>query len=90
MARVIFTQNLQRHVTCMPTDAPGRTVREVLDAIFALNERLRGYVVDDQGALRQHMIVFLNGEQIRDREGLSDSVAEGGEVYVLQALSGGA
>jgi hypothetical protein len=89
MARVVFTQNLQRHVDCPPADVPGSTLREVLDAVFAANARLRGYVLDEQGALRKHMIVFVDGVQVRDRDGLSDPVPPGGEVYVLQALSGG-
>jgi hypothetical protein len=67
----------------------GQTVREVLDAVFADNARARGYVLDDRGALRPHMTVFINGAPIRDSEGLSDLVPEGGEVYVFQALSGG-
>ena len=89
MPRVVFTQNIQRHVACPPADVPGGTVREVLDAAFAANPRARGYVLDEQGALRKHMLVFVGGEQVRDRAGLSDPVPAGGEVYVLQALSGG-
>ena len=89
MARVVFTSNLQRHVACPPADVAGRTVREVLDRVFAVNPRARGYVLDDQGAVRKHMIVFINGEQIRDGIHLSDPVPPDGEVYVMQALSGG-
>jgi hypothetical protein len=89
MARVVFTPNLQRHVTCPPADAPGGTLRTVLDAAFEANPQVRGYVLDEQGALRKHMIVFINGEQVRDRIDLSDSVPADGEVYVMQALSGG-
>ena len=61
----------------------------VLGAVFAQNPRLRGYVLDDQGALRRHMMVFVDGQQIRDREALSDAVGPASEVYVMQALSGG-
>ena len=89
MPRVVVTPNLQRHVACPPVEVPGGTVREVLCAAFAGNERARGYVLDEQGALRKHMIVFVNGEQVRDRAGLSDPVPADGEVYVMQALSGG-
>lgn len=89
MARVVFTANLERHLACPPMEAPGNTVREVLDRVFAANEPARGYVLDDQAALRKHMAVFVNGRQIRDRVGLSDPVAENAEIYVLQALSGG-
>jgi hypothetical protein len=89
MPRVVFTQNLQRHVECPETTAAGRTVREVLDAVFAANPRARGYVLDDQGELRRHMTVFVDGAVLRDRVRLSDPVAPDGEVYVMQALSGG-
>lgn len=89
MPRVVFTQNLQRHVTAPPAQVAGQTVREVLDAVFAHNPRARGYVLDEHGALRHHMIVFVNGSQIEDRVRLSDPVPADGEVYVLQALSGG-
>ncbi len=90
MARVIFTPNLQRHVATPPTDAPGTTVREVLAAVFAGNPRAAGYVLDEQGALRPHMTVFVDGEPVRDRTGLGDPVRADSTVYVMQALSGGA
>src|SRR5690606_30416383 len=71
MAHVSFTSNIQRHVECPPSEAPGRTVREVLDVVFAANPRARGYVLDDQGALRKHMVIFIDGDTIRDRRALS-------------------
>lgn len=89
MARVVFTQNLQRHVACPPTTVPGITVREVLDAVFADNARARSYVLDEQGALRKHMLIFVDNAMVRDRDHLSDAVAEHSEIYILQALSGG-
>lgn len=89
MARVTFTQNLQRHVSCPATEAAGATLREVLETAFAGNQRARAYVLDEQGALRRHMLVFINGRQAADRERLSDPVAADAEVYVMQALSGG-
>jgi molybdopterin synthase sulfur carrier subunit len=89
MARVSFTRNLQRHVRCPPTEAPGVTLREVLDAVFREQPRARTYVLDDQGALRRHMTIFVDGAQLVDRAGLSDPVGPSSEVHVMQALSGG-
>jgi sulfur-carrier protein len=89
MARVVFTPNLQRHVACPATEVPGRTVREVLDAVFAGNPQARGYVLDDQAALRKHMAIFIDGAPLRDRAGLSDAVRDSSQIYVMQALSGG-
>ena len=89
MPTVTFTPNIQRHVSCPATQVEGKTVRQVLDAVFEGNPQARGYVLDDQGAVRQHMVVFVDGLQIRDRQHLTDPVARDGEIYVAQALSGG-
>ena len=89
MVRVCFTANLQRHLNAPPQDVAGATVRQALDAVFAGNDRLRGYVLDEQGVVRKHMVIFVNGQPVRDRERLSDSVADGAEIFVMQALSGG-
>lgn len=89
MARVVFTTNLRRHVDCPTVDVSGGNVREVLDEVFALNEKLRHYVLDDQSALRKHMTILVDGARIKDRQGLSDTVTPLSEVYVLQSLSGG-
>ncbi|MBI2073019.1 MAG: MoaD/ThiS family protein [Gemmatimonadetes bacterium] len=89
MARVTFTHTIQRHVACPPAEVDGHTVREVLERVFQSNPTARPYVLDDQGAVRRHMVVFVNGRQIADRARLSDPVPADGEVCVMQALSGG-
>ncbi len=89
MPKVAFTPNIQRHVVCPETEAAGRTVREVLDNVFAANPLARNYVLDDQAALRRHMTIFLDGRIIQDRTHLSDPVTETSSIYVFQALSGG-
>jgi sulfur-carrier protein len=89
VATVSFTPNLERHVECPTKTVEGATVRDVLDRVFADNPKLRGYVVDEQGALRYHMLVFVDGQQIADRERLSDPVGPASELYVMQSLSGG-
>ena len=89
MPRVTFTSNLRRLVDCPPAEVPGSTVGEVLEAVFARTPLLRGYIVDDQGALRRHVVVFVGGEAVRDRVRLTDPVAPGAEIAVMQALSGG-
>jgi len=89
MAKVVFTPNVQRHVACPEAQASGRTVREVLDHVFAENPQARSYVLDDQAALRRHMTIFVDGRMIRDRARLADPVRENSTIYVFQALSGG-
>ena len=89
MPTVTFTPNIQRHVSCPPTGVEGETVRQALDAVFQENPQARGYVLDEQGAVRPHMVVFVDGRQVRDRQHLTDPVRRDGEIYVAQALSGG-
>lgn len=85
MVRIAFTANLRRHLPCPVLHAEGETVAEALAAAFAGNPRLRGYVLDDQSRLRRHVVLYLNGQQAR----LEALLAEGDEIYVMQALSGG-
>lgn len=89
MVRVVFTSNLQRHLPCSPAQVDGLVIRDVLENVFEYNPRLRGYVLDDQGSVRKHMLIFVDGVPIRDRETLTDTVGDGAEVFVMQALSGG-
>jgi molybdopterin synthase sulfur carrier subunit len=89
MPRVVFAPHVLRHVDCPPSEQRGRTVRECLDAAFAIYPAARGYVLDDQGGLRKHVVVFVNDQMIADRERLSDAVEPNGEIFVFQALSGG-
>lgn len=67
----------------------GTTVREALDDLFTRHPQLRGYVLDERGALRHHVVAFVNGVAVSDKAGLADTVAADGEVYLFQALSGG-
>jgi len=89
MPLVQFTQTLQRHLAVPPADVPGETVREALDAVFRDNPALRGYILDDRGQLRRHVMIFVNGAMIEDRQGLGDRIGPDTELYVMQALSGG-
>ena len=89
MAKVFFTSNLRRHVDCAAMEAEGASVREVLSRVFAVQDRLGAYVLDDQGCLRKHMTILVDGRRIADLEKLSDPVSPTSEVWVMQALSGG-
>ena len=69
MTKVVFTSNIQRHVACPELEAAGRTCGRSLENVFTVNPLARRYVLDDQSALRKHMIVFVDGQTIRDRAG---------------------
>lgn len=90
MATIRFTDNIQRHVDCPTAEVEAATVREALDVYFENgNDKARGYVLDDQGLVRRHMIVFLNGAPVKDRASLGDAVSPSDTIDVMQALSGG-
>ena len=89
MVRVTCPQGMQRHLASPPLDVAGRTVREALEATFVAYPQARGYLLDDQGALRLHVAVFVDGAPVRDRIALSDAVRPESQVHILQALSGG-
>jgi molybdopterin converting factor small subunit len=70
-------------------EVPGATVREVIDALERRHPGIASYLVDETGRLRRHVNVFVGDEPIVDRERLSDALAPGDKVFILQALSGG-
>lgn len=89
MARVSFTSNLRRHVDCPPAEVVGTTVADCLNAYFADRPTVRTYVLDDQGRIRRHVVVFVGRDQLRDVVTQSDPVDHDTEILVMQALSGG-
>jgi len=89
MAQVAFTSQLQRFTQTPQIHTAAGTLREALDQAFEVNPRLRHYVLDEQGHLRQHVVIYIGGRRVVDRVALSDALAPDDQVYVLQALTGG-
>ena len=69
---------------------PGATLATLLDAVGRDHPGVGQRVLDELGALRPHVNVFLNGESVRHLSGLATGVAEGDEVWIIPAISGGA
>jgi molybdopterin synthase sulfur carrier subunit len=67
-------------------EADGDTVDALLHDLDRQFPGLRFRVVDEQGRLREHMVVWLDGERCRD---LTTSVTALDEVVLMQGLSGG-
>jgi hypothetical protein len=89
MAQLHFTQNLTRHTQCPAADLAAATVAELFERYFESWPAVRGYVLDDQGEIRHHVKVLVDGLNIKDRRKLTDHIKPDSEVYVFQALSGG-
>ncbi len=86
---VSFAPALTRHVACPPQRVEAPTLRAALDAAFDAAPALRGYVLDEQGAVRKHVAVFVNSRMIASRSNLELPLAPQDQVMVIQALTGG-
>lgn len=89
MPHIRFTENIQRHTPCPNEPVSGETLAEALANYFLTHPAARGYVLDDQGALRPHMVIFIDGRHLRDRTTLSDPLPPNAVIDIMQALSGG-
>jgi sulfur-carrier protein len=90
MPRVRFTYALNRFFNGLKdTTAGGNTLNEVLKEMEISYPGISSYILDEQGSLRRHVNIFIDGKMINDRTKLSDSFSENSEIYIMQALSGG-
>lgn len=70
-------------------EAGPASVGAALVELWKLHPGLQDRVVNEQGQLRQHVNVFLDNENIRRKEILETHVADGSELTILPAVSGG-
>ena len=89
MPTIQFTPQLRRFIAAPEVRSEATTLRAALEDAFAANPLLRGYVLDDQGALRANVVVFVDGERCQERARLDQTLPPACTVHVLQALSGG-
>lgn len=90
MAHVQFTPALRRFAPSLDSfESEAATVAQLLEEIDRRYPGLKDYLVDERGALRQHVNIFVGEDLVRDKEALSDALDPDDQVYILQALSGG-
>ena len=65
------------------------TVADALAALWERHPALRDRVLDEAGALRPHVNVFVGRESIRHTGGLATPLASPAVVFILPAVSGG-
>lgn len=94
MPRVVLAPALSRWIAAAgdaigerALDVDGTDVATALEQAFAQFPQLRGYVLDEHGAIRHHLSLFVDGAALRDKAALTQPVRR--EIYVVQALSGG-
>lgn len=89
MPTVEFAPALTRHAACPPQQVSADTLGAALDAAFRTAPALRSYVLDEQGAIRKHVAVFINAQMIASRTQLGVALQPEDKVMVIQALTGG-
>ena len=90
MPTVKFTYALKRFFPKLKdTTAKGATLPAILTEIDTAYPGIRKYVLDEQGQLRKHVNIFIDGNLVKDRILLNDPFGENSEIYIMQALSGG-
>jgi sulfur-carrier protein len=84
--KVLIPSSLRSYTGGMWAQAEGSSLAELLDDLDAHHPGLRFRMVDEQGQIRPHMRVFINGRAVK---ALDTAVAGDDEVAIVQALSGG-
>jgi molybdopterin converting factor small subunit len=67
----------------------GRTLQAALAALFATHPGLRDRVLTEQGEIREHVNVFVGKSEARSLGGLATPLADGMEISIIPAISGG-
>jgi len=65
------------------------TVRTALAELERSQAALYGNICDETGAVRRHLNVFVNADNVRDLDGIDTTLAPGDVLTVLPAVSGG-
>ena len=90
MAQVKFTPNLQRFFPDLcECNIEAATVADIVSAVDQRWRGLGDYIIDEQGALRKHVNIFIGDELLDDKQTLSDRVSTDTQIFIVQALSGG-
>lgn len=90
MATIHFTPALKRFEPGLqPVEVEGDTVAQAMTNLAKIFPGLIDYVLEENGALRKHVNIFVNETFIRDRRNLTDKLKANDKMYIIQALSGG-
>ncbi len=70
-------------------ECQGQTVDEVLADLEKRHPGIRERICDENGQIRRFINVFVNGEDIRFKQGSNTAVVEGAEISIIPAIAGG-
>jgi sulfur-carrier protein len=84
--RVMIPSALRSYTDAGQAEAQGATLALLLDDLDRRHPGIRFRMVDEQGRIRRHIRIFINGMQEHD---LARALRDSDEVIIAQALSGG-
>ena len=68
----------------------GRTLQDALEALFAAHPAMRDRILTERGEIREHVNVFVGKKsEARSTGGLATPLADGMEISIIPAISGG-
>jgi sulfur-carrier protein len=70
-------------------DADGSTLADVIAALDRDYPGIRGRIVDEQGALRRFVNIYVGNDDVRFLDGLATPTPDGSSVSVIPAVAGG-
>lgn len=90
MPKVVFTRALKRFFPDLePVEVKATKINLILNEVEQKHPGIKSYLIENNGALREHVNIFIKDELIKDKINLSDEAATDDEIYIMQALSGG-
>lgn len=89
MVKVALTANLQKYYPEAKFEISASTLRELLRKMDEKQPFFSRYILEDDGAIRKHVNVFINGNIHSDKRNIDVKLAPGTQVHIMQALSGG-
>ena len=90
MVRVEFTSLLKQFFPDLkPVELEAANVKELLKKLDEAYPGISSYLSNEQGSLRPHVNIFINGCMLQDRQNLNDTLQPRDTVNIIQALSGG-
>jgi molybdopterin converting factor small subunit len=70
-------------------ETAGGSLRDALEGLFAAHPGVRDRMLTERGEVRQHVNLFVGKTDARATDGLATPLADGMEISIIPAISGG-
>jgi molybdopterin synthase sulfur carrier subunit len=70
--------------------ADGTSVKAIIEDLERRHPGMRERLLDDKGALRRFVNIYVNGDDIRFLDELNSKVKDGDDLSIVPAIAGGA